>query len=70
MFIKSNNDIFLVLLVYVDDIVITGNNLNEINQVTSFLNSKFMMKDLGELTFFLGIEVRKTDLGICLSQRK
>ncbi|XP_071708042.1 uncharacterized mitochondrial protein AtMg00810-like [Rutidosis leptorrhynchoides] len=60
----------MALLVYVDDIVITGNDIVQIDQFKKFLKSKFMIKDLGELKYFLGIEVLKTEKGICLSQRK
>ncbi|KAK9062368.1 hypothetical protein SSX86_019554 [Deinandra increscens subsp. villosa] len=70
LFIKSSKESFLALLVYVDDIILTGNNLNELNKIKSLLQSKFMIKDLGELKYFLGIEVIKSDAGICLSQRK
>nr|GEV39666.1 ribonuclease H-like domain-containing protein [Tanacetum cinerariifolium] len=52
-------------------IVLTGNNINEINNVKKFLSSKFKIKDLGELKYFLSIKVLKTDKGgLCLSQRK
>ncbi|GJY34620.1 ribonuclease H-like domain-containing protein [Tanacetum coccineum] len=68
---KESGGSFIALLVYVDDIVLTGNNINEINNVKKFLSSKFKIKDLGELINFLGIEVLKTDKGgLCLSQRK
>ncbi|GJX71737.1 ribonuclease H-like domain-containing protein [Tanacetum coccineum] len=70
IFIKSKKEIFVALLVYVDDIVITGNNLKEVNSCKHFLQTKFQIKDLGELKYFLGIEVLKTDDGVCLSQRK
>ncbi|GJV69414.1 ribonuclease H-like domain-containing protein [Tanacetum coccineum] len=50
--------------------VVTGNNLDEVNKVKEFLKNNFMIKDLGELKYFLGIEVIKTNDGICLSQRK
>ncbi|GJX56471.1 ribonuclease H-like domain-containing protein [Tanacetum coccineum] len=45
-----------VLLVYVDDIVITGNNQVEIDAFKIFLSSKYKIKDLGLLKYFLGIE--------------
>nr|GEU30503.1 hypothetical protein [Tanacetum cinerariifolium] len=67
---KSKNNKFIALLVYVDDIVVTGNCVNEINQFKTFLKSKFNIKDLGSLKYFLGIEVIKTEDDLCLSQRK
>ncbi|KAJ0483933.1 putative RNA-directed DNA polymerase [Helianthus annuus] len=70
LFVKNDSNVFIALLVYVDDIVITGNNKAEIESVKSFLNSKFMIKDLGELKFFLGIEVTKHKDVLYLSQRK
>ena len=69
LFIKKKGDTVLFLLVYVDDMVITGNSLKEIEIFKEFLN-KFKIKDLGELKFFLGIEVLKTKEGLCLNQRK
>nr|GEY77808.1 ribonuclease H-like domain-containing protein [Tanacetum cinerariifolium] len=60
----------LYLLVYVDDLVITGNSESEIKNFKTFLNQKFKIKDLGELKYFLGIEVLKTKNGLCLNQRK
>ncbi|GJR90040.1 ribonuclease H-like domain-containing protein [Tanacetum coccineum] len=67
---KSDKGVFLALLVYVDDIIITGNSVSEIEKFKVFLKSKFMIKDLGKLKYFLGIEVVDTDKGICLNQRK
>ncbi|GKC57621.1 ribonuclease H-like domain-containing protein [Tanacetum coccineum] len=52
--------------VYVDDIIITGNNLPEINKVKQFLKTKFMIKDLGKLKYFLGIEVLDTSNGVLI----
>ncbi|XP_076923135.1 uncharacterized protein LOC143585177 [Bidens hawaiensis] len=60
----------IVLLVYVDDIVLTGNSQSEILKVKEYLKTKFLIKDLGELKYFLGIEIIKSDMGLCLSQRK
>nr|XP_043625611.1 uncharacterized mitochondrial protein AtMg00810-like [Erigeron canadensis] len=58
------------MLVYVDDIVLTGNNESEIEKVKALMNSKYKIKDLGRLKYFLGIEVINCENGICLSQRK
>ncbi|GKB96569.1 ribonuclease H-like domain-containing protein [Tanacetum coccineum] len=53
-----------------DDIIITGNSISEIEKFKVYLKSKFMIKDLGKLKYFLGIKVVDTDKGICLNQRK
>ncbi|GJX52152.1 putative RNA-directed DNA polymerase [Tanacetum coccineum] len=70
LFTKNKDGTFLALLVYVDDIIVTGNNNDEISKIKVYLNQKFKIKDLGELKFFLGIEVVKTKNGLCLNQRK
>ncbi|GKA55531.1 ribonuclease H-like domain-containing protein [Tanacetum coccineum] len=49
---KSNGN-FIALLVYVDDIIIIGNNPDEIEKFKSFLKTKFEIKDLGKLKYFL-----------------
>nr|GEZ22664.1 ribonuclease H-like domain-containing protein [Tanacetum cinerariifolium] len=61
LYTKSDKGVFLALLVYVDDIIITGNIVSEIEKFKVFLKSKFMIKDLGKLKYFLGIEVVDTD---------
>nr|GEU36285.1 ribonuclease H-like domain-containing protein [Tanacetum cinerariifolium] len=70
LFNKKFGDVFIALLVYVDDIKFIGINLNEINKFKQFLKTKFMIKDLGKLKYFLGIEVLETPIGVCFSQRK
>ena len=70
LFIRKQGDTVLYLLVYVDDLVITGNSVTEIEKFKVFLKNKFKIKDLGELKYFLGIEVLKTKSGLCLNQRK
>ncbi|GJZ14308.1 ribonuclease H-like domain-containing protein [Tanacetum coccineum] len=67
---KFDKGVFLALLIYVDDIIITGNGVSEIDKFKVFLKSKFMIKDLGKPKYFHGIEVIDTDKGIFLNQRK
>ncbi|KAJ0493280.1 putative RNA-directed DNA polymerase [Helianthus annuus] len=52
MFIKSDENVFVVMLVYVDDIILTGNSKQEIDNVKNLLQSEFKIKDLGLLKFF------------------
>ncbi|GKC34154.1 ribonuclease H-like domain-containing protein [Tanacetum coccineum] len=70
LYTKSDKGVFLALLVYVNDIIITGNNVSKIEKFKVFLKSKFMIKDLEKLKYFLGIKVVDTNKGICLNQRK
>nr|GEW72247.1 ribonuclease H-like domain-containing protein [Tanacetum cinerariifolium] len=53
-----------------NDIIITGNSICEIEKFKVYLMSKFMIKDLVKINYFLGTEVINTDKGICLNQRK
>ena len=55
---------------YVDDIIITGDDASGIILVKRDLGSSFDIKDLGLLRYFLGIEVARSHQGISLSQRK
>ncbi|RVW81531.1 Retrovirus-related Pol polyprotein from transposon RE1 [Vitis vinifera] len=61
---------FTALLIYVDDILITGNDSVSIAAIKKFLHSQFRLKDLGDLKYFLGIEVSSSKNGIFISQRK
>ncbi|XP_056695762.1 uncharacterized mitochondrial protein AtMg00810-like [Spinacia oleracea] len=70
LFTKQEGVNFTAILVYVDDLVITGNNMVSISAAKTFLSSQFHMKDLGELRYFLGLEVDRPKEGIFLSQKK
>ena len=59
-----------ILEVYVDDIIITGNDDDERERLQKGLMSEFAIKNLGQMKFFLGIEVAHSTQGILLSQQK
>lgn len=59
-----------VVDVYVDDIVVTRNDQKEIDNLKSHLHKVFSIKDLGEVHYFLGMEVSKVFNGMILSQAK
>ena len=60
----------IYLIVYVDDIVITGSNKDDIQKLKQHLFSHFQTKDLGKLKYFLGFEVAQSNSGVVISQRK
>ena len=59
-----------VVLVYVDDIIVTGNDEREKHDVKQRLAKEFEIKELGKLKYFLGIEVAYSTQGIFISQQK
>ena len=60
----------IYLIVYVDDIVITGSDQDGIQKLKQHFFSHFQTKDLGKLKYFLGIEVAQPNSGMVISQRK
>eukprot|EP00253_Pinus_taeda_P031085 PITA_31085 len=72
----SNNTVYtkkvgkslIILVLYVDDLILTGSDPNLINHVKSSLKKKFEMTDLGHLHYFLGLQVLQSKEGIFLSQ--
>ena len=70
LFLKKEGELITCLIIYVDNMVITGNDANEIRDMKNKLSSEFDIKDLGNLKYFLGIEVLRSKRGIFISQRK
>ena len=64
------DSVFLAVLVYIDDLIICGNNSLATSSFKIYLGTCFHMKDLGVLKYFLGIEVARSPDGIFLYQRK
>lgn len=67
LFIRHKSAIMIYILVYVDDIIVIGINVKAIDWVISSLAAQFSIKDLGNLHYFLGIEVYQNSSGIVLS---
>lgn len=59
-----------MILVYVDDLIMTGDDEDEITEMKAKLDKAFTIKDLGKLRYFLGIEVARGSRGTLINQRK
>ncbi|KAG7556724.1 Reverse transcriptase RNA-dependent DNA polymerase [Arabidopsis suecica] len=63
-------EVLIYMLVYVDDIVLTVNSAKAIDGFIQLLSHRFLLKDMGDLSYFIGLEVTRTSAGIRLNQRK
>ncbi|KAG8495625.1 hypothetical protein CXB51_013396 [Gossypium anomalum] len=70
LFIRQTGTQFLYVLVYVDDIIVIGTDSSDIEGFIKTLHDTFYLKYLGQLSYFLGIEVTRTSRGVFLSQKK
>jgi hypothetical protein len=70
LFYYSKGDISMFILVYVDDIIVASSRQEAITALLQDLKKDFMLKDLGDLHYFLRIEVNKTSDGLVLMQEK
>ncbi|KAL0308794.1 UNVERIFIED_CONTAM: Retrovirus-related Pol polyprotein from transposon RE2 [Sesamum radiatum] len=68
LFTLRKDSLFLALIVYVDDVLLTGNSLDDLNAVKSYLDDLFTIKDLGNAKYFLGLELARSTQGTYLSQ--
>ena len=67
LFDKLKDSSIVLLTVYVDDIVVTRNDPEEIRTLMTFLDDKFMIKNLGELHYFLGMEITRVLTGLIMT---
>ena len=70
LFLRRTNNSNILLLLYVDDMIITDDDLNGIQELKNFLSQPFGMKDLGHLSYFLGLEITHSTDGLYITQAK
>ncbi|CAN0870467.1 Retrovirus-related Pol polyprotein from transposon TNT 1-94 [Linum grandiflorum] len=70
LFTKTSPRGITVLLLYVDDMILSGSDTQGISEIRSILSSQFKLKELGELSYFLGLQVSRSSKGILVSQQK
>ena len=70
VYLQHVGDLLKVIVLYVDDILITWSCTNDIGAIKSSLHSEFSMTDLGLLKQFIGLEIEKSDARIKVSQQK
>uniref|UniRef100_A0A2N9J0P4 Cysteine-rich receptor-like protein kinase 10 n=1 Tax=Fagus sylvatica TaxID=28930 RepID=A0A2N9J0P4_FAGSY len=70
LFILHHGSTTVYLLLYVDDIIITGNNPTAISDIITQLSNAFELKDLGPLRYFLGLQIDYKKVGLFVHQHK
>ena len=68
VYVKDTNEGYVILCLYVDDMLIVGSNDRVIQSTKDMLNSKFDMKDMGLADVILGVKITRTSDGLALSQ--
>jgi len=70
LFVYHSHQTIIYLLVYVDDIIITSNSSSQVSHLVIALRKVFELKDLGALSYFLGIQILPSKFGLTLCQFK
>ncbi|XP_028098528.1 uncharacterized protein LOC114298197 [Camellia sinensis] len=70
LFIQRTASTITILLVYVDDILVTGNNSSHITSLIAHMHTVFAMKELGNISYFLGVSIKDCGDSYFLSQHK
>jgi len=67
LFVQTSPQRHILYLLYVDDMIVTGDNTAGIADTQRYLHHKFQMKDLCHLQYFLGLEIAQAERGILIS---
>lgn len=70
MFFYHKRIVTMFVLVYVDDIIVASSSLAATKVLLTDLEAEFALKDLGDLHYFLGIEVKRSSDGLVMSQQR
>ena len=70
LFLRHTDKGTILLILYVDDMIITGDDLSGIQEFKDFLSQQFGIKDLGHLSYFLGLEITHSTNGLYITQAK
>ena len=70
LFLRRTNKGTILFLLYVDDMIITSEDLSGIQELKDFFSQQFEMKDLGHLSYFLGLEITHSTNGLYITQAK
>jgi hypothetical protein len=70
LFYRQQSSDVLLLLIYVDDILLTGSSPSQISAFITHLSSVFRMKDLGDVHYFLGLQITRTDTALTITQTR
>lgn len=70
IFVRFHSAGIIYVLVYVDDLIVTGSSSSRITSFIQALNKTFSLKDLGDLHYFLGIEITRSFDGLLMCQQK
>ena len=68
LYYQMNNEKVIFVVVWVDDIIVAANSEKYLNETKELLKQSFKMKDLGQISWFLGIQFKQTNNGIEMSQ--
>ena len=68
LYFLSNGSAIIFVLVWVDDIVVAASTIDLLNKTKDLLKNNFKMKDLGKISWFLGIQFKQNEHGIEMNQ--